>query len=96
MPRSNSDSDLITDLPVNIGNPARDALSVAGITRLKQLTEISEKELLKLHGVGPKAVRLLREALSMRGLAFAPPDRATTVSEPANRRIPRRASKRIS
>ena len=53
-----------------IGGPARDALEVAGVTRLDQLPAWTEKELLALHGVGPKAVRMLREALAERGLAF--------------------------
>lgn len=75
MYRNDLDSELIVNLPQNIGNPARNALAGAEITRLDQLTKVSEKELLKLHGVGPKAIRLLREALAVRGLAFAQPDR---------------------
>jgi hypothetical protein len=58
------------DLP-NIGQPARQALLAADYRRLEQLTTVSEKELLKLHGVGPKAIRLLRGALADRGLSFA-------------------------
>ena len=58
-----------SDLPW-IGQPARQALEVAGVTRLDQLPAWSEKELLALHGVGPKAVRILREALVERGQAF--------------------------
>jgi predicted flap endonuclease-1-like 5' DNA nuclease len=57
------------DLP-SIGGPARDALALEGVTRLDQLPAWTEKELLALHGVGPKAVRILREALAERGLAF--------------------------
>jgi DNA-directed RNA polymerase alpha subunit len=59
-----------TDLPLNLGRPARDALIVAGYTRLEQLTQVSAKELLKLHGMGPKGIRQLREALAEQGLAF--------------------------
>ncbi|MGY1603729.1 DNA-binding protein [Geodermatophilus sp. SYSU D00815] len=59
------------DLPRSIGRPASGALREAGITRLSQLTALRERELLALHGVGPKAVRLLREALADRGLSFA-------------------------
>ena len=58
------------DLP-NIGKPAGRALAGAGYTRLDQLSKVSEAELLKLHGVGPKAIRILREALTERGLSFA-------------------------
>ena len=54
-----------------IGQPATRALHGAGYTRLEQLTTVSERELLKLHGMGPKAIRLLREAMEAQGLAFA-------------------------
>jgi hypothetical protein len=60
-----------SDFPTGIGNPARNALAVAGYTHLEQLTQISEADLLKLHGVGPKAVRILRQALADNGLSFA-------------------------
>jgi hypothetical protein len=49
--------------------------AAAGYTRLAQLTAVSEAELLPLHGVGPKATRLLREALAAQGLAFAERER---------------------
>jgi predicted flap endonuclease-1-like 5' DNA nuclease len=58
-------------LPAGIGAPATRALTAAGYTRLAQLTEVTEKDLGQLHGVGPKALRLLREALVADGLAFA-------------------------
>jgi hypothetical protein len=61
-----------SDLPQAIGGPARRALALAGYTRLEQLAGASEQELLALHGVGPKAVQLLREELAARGLGFAP------------------------
>jgi predicted flap endonuclease-1-like 5' DNA nuclease len=56
-----------------IGRPATGALAEAGITRLTEVSRHTEVELLALHGVGPKAVRILREALAERGLAFAEP-----------------------
>jgi hypothetical protein len=58
-----------SDLP-NIGQPAFRALTGEGYWRLEQLTNVTAADLIKLHGVGPKAVRLLREALAARGLAF--------------------------
>lgn len=61
---------LESDLPVTSA-PATRALHGAGITRLEQLANVSAAELLKLHGVGPKAIRILREALRERGLTFA-------------------------
>ncbi|WP_329086687.1 MULTISPECIES: hypothetical protein [unclassified Streptosporangium] len=63
--------DAPTDIPANIGRPARGALSAAGYTTLAQVASMTERELLRLHGVGPKAIRLLRDALAERGLAFA-------------------------
>jgi hypothetical protein len=39
--------------------------------RLEQLTTVEEAELLRLHGMGPKALGLLRAALEARGLSFA-------------------------
>lgn len=59
--------------PISYENPARRAFREIGIVNLVQLTQYQEAELLKLHGVGPKAIRLLHETLAERGLAFAPP-----------------------
>lgn len=59
-----------TDLPREIGKPATRALTQAGYVWLEQLTTVTEKEIGQLHGVGPKAVGLLRSALSARGLSF--------------------------
>ncbi|MFI1933981.1 DNA-binding protein [Streptomyces sp. NPDC020330] len=59
------------DFPHGVGNPARRALRTAGHTRLDRLTTVTAAELLALHGVGPKAIRVLREALAAEGLAFA-------------------------
>jgi hypothetical protein len=58
------------ELP-RIGAPATRALVAAGYTRLAQLHGVREADLLRLHGVGPKAIRILREALAARGLALA-------------------------
>ena len=59
-----------SDLP-RIGAPATSALALAGYTQLAQLTQVRAAELLKLHGVGPKAIRILRETLTAQGIAFA-------------------------
>jgi len=60
-----------TDLPSGLAAPARRALAGAGIRRLEQLTWMSEAEVRELHGIGPNALKQLREALTARGLAFA-------------------------
>jgi hypothetical protein len=57
------------ELP-KLASPARRALKSAGITSLRQLTEVTEEELLQLHGMGPNALGVLREALQAKGLSF--------------------------
>lgn len=59
------------DLP-KIGAPASRALAAIGITRLDQVADRSEVELLAVHGVGPRAVRILHEALAARGQSMRP------------------------
>ena len=68
MPEGEGDQ---TGIPAGIGQPARRALTAEGYTSLEQLTQVTAAELGRLHGVGPKAVRLLGEALAERGLSFA-------------------------
>jgi len=58
-------------LPRNIGAPATRALTAAGYTQLSQLAGVPAAELAKLHGVGPRALRLLREALQAQGMSLA-------------------------
>lgn len=59
----------MTDLP-KLAAPAQRALKSSGITALNQLTQVSEAELLELHGMGRNAISTLREALALRGLSF--------------------------
>ena len=59
--------------PKGIGRPAQRALAAAGYTRLEQLSAVSEADIANLHGVGPKALTLLRRALEARGLSFRQP-----------------------
>lgn len=59
------------DLPAGIAQPALRALAGAGYFQLDQLTRVTEEELKQLHGVGPKALEILRRALHERGLRFA-------------------------
>ncbi|TCP56265.1 helix-hairpin-helix protein [Tamaricihabitans halophyticus] len=60
-------------LPAAIGRPATRALLGAGWDTLEKIATHSQAELLDLHGVGPKAVRILTEELTDRGLAFREP-----------------------
>jgi predicted flap endonuclease-1-like 5' DNA nuclease len=54
-----------------MGAPATRALAAAGYTELNQLADVPEEELKALHGVGPKALRVLREALGEHGLSLS-------------------------
>lgn len=60
-----------TEFPPSIGRPATGALALEGYTRFEQLEHVTATELLKLHGVGPKSIRILRGELAARGTAFA-------------------------
>jgi DNA-directed RNA polymerase alpha subunit len=59
------------DLPENLAKPAKRALANAGVHDLDQLADKTESELLKLHGMGQKALGQLRLALADKGKAFA-------------------------
>jgi hypothetical protein len=59
------------DLPKGIGAPATRALIAAGYTSIEQLAGVPSAELAALHGVGPKALRIIREALADRGSALS-------------------------
>ena len=60
-----------SDFPRGVAQPARRALAQAGYFRLQQLTQARESELRRLHGMGPKALDILRQALAARGWSFA-------------------------
>ena len=51
----------MTEIPHRVGAPARRAFDAAGFNTLEELLAADEKELLALHGVGPRAIRILRE-----------------------------------
>jgi predicted flap endonuclease-1-like 5' DNA nuclease len=60
----------VGDLPDAIGKTAARELSLKGITSLQRVADHSKKELLAIHGVGPKAIAILGDALAAQGLAF--------------------------
>lgn len=59
-----------TALPKGIGKPATSALEHHGMSCLEDVSRFSEAELLELHGVGPKAVRVLEEELIRHGMSL--------------------------
>jgi len=58
------------DLP-KLAAPAQRALAGAGIQNLQQLTKFSEAQIKELHGIGPNALKALREAMKANGISFA-------------------------
>jgi ERCC4-type nuclease len=60
----------VGDLPDAIGKTAARELALNGIDSLERVSEHTEKELLAIHGVGPKATAILREALAAKGLGY--------------------------
>lgn len=61
-----------SELPASMGNVARRALALHGFMRLDQFDGTSERQLLAIHGVGPKAIRILREHLELQSRSLAP------------------------
>jgi DNA-directed RNA polymerase alpha subunit len=53
-----------------LASPARNALRHHGITSLEELSKYTEKEILKIHGMGPKSIPILRTALEENGRSF--------------------------
>lgn len=60
----------VGDLPDEIGKTAARELSNHGITTLELVAGHSKKELLAIHGVGPRAIAILGDALAAKGLAY--------------------------
>lgn len=58
----------MSEFPPSLGKVALPQLAGHGITRFDQLPQLSTKDLLAIHGVGPKAVRILSAELAVRGL----------------------------
>jgi hypothetical protein len=54
-----------------IGAPATRALNAAGYHSVEDLDGVSRASLLALHGVGPRAIRILDEAMREDGLSMA-------------------------
>jgi len=54
-----------------LASPSRRALAGAGYTKLGQLAGAKEADLAQLHGIGPKALRVLAAALAEEGKSVA-------------------------
>lgn len=59
---------------LRLAEPARRSLSNAGIETLEQLSQYTEEEVLKLHGMGKSAIPKLKAALEQVGRSFKKTD----------------------
>ena len=57
----------MTDLP-KISGPANDALDVAGLATLEDVARAGRSTVAALHGMGPKGIQILNEAIDRAGL----------------------------
>jgi predicted flap endonuclease-1-like 5' DNA nuclease len=57
--------------PPGVAKPAQRALASVGVTRLDQVTRFTRAELMELHGMGPKALQSIEEALRRQGKSLA-------------------------
>lgn len=55
---------------IKISEPGHRALEAAGINTLEQAAQYTRRQLLALHGFGPKGLRMLEEALKAHGLGL--------------------------
>jgi hypothetical protein len=59
----------MTSLPPGLSGPARRALAAAGLDSLEDVARFPRAELAALHGMGPKALQVLDNALAAERLA---------------------------
>lgn len=61
-----------TAFPGGMSGPSLRALQTAGVRSMAELAGRTEAEIAGLHGMGPKGLRILREALAAAGKGFRP------------------------
>jgi hypothetical protein len=59
----------VTPLPL-LAAPARRALASAGISCLEDLSQWREADVAALHGIGPNALKTLKEALDAKKIKY--------------------------
>ena len=57
-------------LLAELSHPAQRVLLAEGIDRLDILADWKQQDILELHGVGPKAIKVLQQQLEAAGLSF--------------------------
>ena len=53
-----------------LAKPAQRAIQNAGITTFDQLSKYSEKEVSQFHGIGQKALNVIKEEMKEKGFNF--------------------------
>lgn len=53
-----------------LSSPARNALVHKGIDTLQELSKYTEKEILKIHGIGPSSLPIMKSSLQEVDLSF--------------------------
>ncbi len=66
----NQQDEPVTDFLAGLSAPARRALQNNGIKTIKDLSKLTEAEVLQLHGIGKTAIPILQRALKEKGLNF--------------------------
>jgi hypothetical protein len=57
--------------PKGVSRPAQRALANGGFSSLDQLAAAHEADVAALHGMGPKALDILKAAMAAKSLSFA-------------------------
>ena len=57
----------LDEFPKSMGKVAPRSLKLHGISSPLEATRFTEKELLAIHGVGPKAIQILKDELAKHG-----------------------------
>ncbi len=66
----NQQDEPVTDFLAGLSAPARRALQNNGIKTIKDLSKLTETEVLQLHGIGKTAIPILQKSLKEKGLSF--------------------------
>ncbi|WP_338654052.1 RNA polymerase alpha subunit C-terminal domain-containing protein [Lysinibacillus sp. Y5S-8] len=69
-PTCNQENKPISGFLSKLSAPARNALVHEGIDTLKKLSTYTEKDILKIHGIGPASLPIMRSSLEEEGLSF--------------------------
>lgn len=69
-PTCNKENKQESGFLLKLSSPARSALVHEGIDTLQKLSKYSEKEILKIHGIGPASLPVMRNLLKEEGLSF--------------------------